>query len=562
MLRELKVRNFAIVDDRDLVFAKGLTGFTGETGAGKSLLLDAITLLLGAKANSDLVRTGADSAEVEGVFDLQKEPQRRSHADELGFAVSEDDGFLLVVRREISANASKNRIWIQGRSATRSQLQELLGSWVEVSGQHEFLRLSKDAYLLEVVDQFGGLGPELREFESRYTKYRAIQKEYDSIREAEESRGTRIDFLRFQIEEFEKAGIHTDLAQEEERLVALRNRLGSVEKLRGALEVSRSVLDGAEGDSQEGVVPLLQKMGRELRPFAALDAEFSRLSDSSEQLITAAVDALRSVDRLMGALEADPQALESAESTLSKLTRLKRKYNVETKGLIELLTHAKGELSSLEQSGDRLQKIQLELEHVKAEIWTRAQALHKRRAAAALELATLWQKDVRLLGMKDARLEVECVAQDELSSKGMSRVEARLSANAGSDPKPIAKVASGGELSRILLSLKNLVSGRSEIGVFLFDEVDAGIGGETAKLVAQRLKDLSKSNQVLVVTHLAQIAAKADHHFRIAKQTVKGRTRTQISPLAKTEREEEIARMLGATTSTAARSLARELLGR
>ena len=565
MLRELRVKNFAIVEDGTLSLETGMTAFTGETGAGKSLLLDAVTLLLGTKARSDLVRSGAKVAEVEGVFDLTKDPDKRALAEELGFSVDlEDDGSLLLVRREISAQeVGRNRIWIQGRSATRSQLQELLGDWVEVSGQHEFLRLGRENYVLNLVDQFGGLKDEARSFTEAFEKLRELQLRCEGAAQAEANREARLDYLRFQVEEFERAGINSESEKEEERLVALRARLGSVEKIRVALETCRSILEGAEsGDrSGAGLVSGIQSLLRELRPFESFGEDFALSVKAADESSSALLELDRSVGRILDSLEADPSALESAESRLSHINRLKRKYNADMGELVTLLEAARKEIDELGSSEDRIEILRAQVANAEERVKALALGLHERRVDAASALEKLWQKDIRLLGMSRARLELKLDASDTLSPLGATRMEALFSANPGEAPKPLGKVASGGELSRIMLALKHIVAGRSEIGVYLFDEVDAGIGGETAQAVGQRLRELASDNQVLVVTHLAQIAARGHHQFRIKKSTEKGRTRTVIDPLLRaSDRENEIARMLGDTGSKAALNLAKELL--
>ncbi len=563
MLVELKVRNFAIVEDGALRFSQGLTAFTGETGAGKSLLFDAITLLLGAKARSDLVRTGAATAEVEGVFDLSSNAEQRARLQELGFGLDDEDAGLLIVRRELSAKeVSKNRIWIQGRAATRSQLQDVLGDLVEISGQHEFLKLGREDVLLALLDQYGHLKDEATEVEAHYHRWVAAREELASIETNESGRQARLDYLSFQIEELERAGIHPKLAEEEAELLAVRGRLASVEKLRIACERGLALIDGGESDagSVPGALSALQNVAREFRPFEALGKDLKDILIKAEELESSANDLRASVQRLSGSLDADPEALENAESRLSLLTRLKRKYSLETEGLCELLTQAKVEHARLNGGDGRVAELRKQVEALNGRLYKVATGLHERRASAASELQKLWEKDIRLLGMNQARLEVQVELGDEPRPRGMTRVQALFSANAGEALKPLGKVASGGELSRIMLALKHIVAGRSEVGVYLFDEVDAGIGGETGGRVALRLKQIAEENQVLVVTHLATIAAHAHSQFLIEKLTEKGRTRTRIEPLVGDARTAEIARMLGGASSKAARELAREML--
>ncbi len=563
MLTELRIRNFALVEDGALQFKDGMTAFTGETGAGKSLLLDAITLLLGAKARSDLVRSGAKSAEVEGVFDLSHDALKRKLASDLGFEVDVDEGSCLLIRREISSEeVGKNRIWIQGRSATRAQLQSLLGDWVEVSGQHEFLRLNREDFVLGLVDQYGGLKNDAKQFAGLYASFVESAKQLESIQMDESTRHSKIDYLRFQVEELERAGIGPESAQEEEKLIALRSRLGSLEKIRGACEFARHQLEGLEDTdtAQQGILNLVQNLSRELRPFATLDAEFVRLLESVDQLQSSALELSGLVNDMSTSLEADPEALENAESRLSLLNRIKRKYALDLQGLLALLETSRTELAQLSSPEKRLEEMRTKHEKLKSELNTQAQKLHTHRSHAASAIQNAWQKDLAVLGMKHAKLKLDVKTCEELRPTGLTKIEALFSANPGEGLKPLAKVASGGELSRILLALKHIIAGRSEIGVYLFDEVDAGIGGETAHAVGARLRAISNDNQVLVVTHLAQVAASAHEQFRIEKRIEKGRMRTFVEHLSVKDRSGEIARMLGGTESKAAQSLAKELL--
>ena len=550
MLIELRVKNFAIVEDGVLNLGEGMTAFTGETGAGKSLLLDAVTLLLGAKARSDLVRSGSKSAEVEGVFDLSRDASKIALASQLGFEIEADEGSLLVVRREISSSdTAKNRVWIQGKSATRQQLQDLLRDWVEVSGQHEFLRLSKDDYNLSLIDQFGSLKGDVSDYQKVFEELRLAEGELEAQTMSEQERLARTEYLRFQVEELEKAGIHDDAAGEEEGLVQLRVRLGSLEKIRAALATARARLDGGESDDL-GVVSGLSQAGREIRSLANIGDEFRTLGDEFEKAQTQISELSYSINKLLGALDADPDALENAESRISNWNRLKRKYAADTAGLAQLLKSAKAEFARLEGGESHLATLRTKIEKLRKSAFSRAEKLSDRRKKSASELQKLWKRELGFLGMKSAEIIVGLETSDDLSTSGMDRAQVLFSGNPGESPKPLGKVASGGELSRIMLSVKHLIAGRSEIGVYLFDEVDAGIGGETAQVVGNRLRKLAGDNQVIVVTHLAQVAASAHTQFHIFKSTDKGRTRTVIEELGDKQRPQEIARMLGGLSIT------------
>lgn len=564
MLREIRVKNFAIVEDGRVELRPGLTAFTGETGAGKSLLFDAVTLLLGGKARSEMVRTGSASAEVEGLFDLSRDAPKRALAAELGFDVDDEDDRMLVVRREIAGNESgRNRIWIQGRSATRSQLQSLLGDWVEISGQHEFLRLGREDYVLDIVDQYGGLRDEARVYQTAFEAHQALAHERESVVASAGQRQSREDYLRFQVEELDRAGLGTDAGDEENRLVAMKAKWGNLEKIRRNLGAVQMHFEGGEGESgAAGVLGHLRASVRELRGLSSIDEDFAALARDVEAVEPSLAELSVRIGRLLGSLEVDPEALEQAELKLSQLARLKRKYNTDADGLAALLSTARSELSLLENFEERLRDVEARYAASRATLTASAEGLHKRREAAALALSKAWEKDLKLLGMKQARMSVEMSRMAEPTARGISSVVAQFSGNPGESPKPLGKVASGGELSRILLALKHIVAGRSEIGIYLFDEVDAGIGGETAHAVAARLQAIADENQVVVVTHLAQIAAAARDQFRIRKVTERGRTRTLLERTENDDRAFEIARMLGDPESATARKLAKELMSR
>jgi DNA repair protein RecN (Recombination protein N) len=562
MLKELRIKNFALVEDGRFELSTEMVSFTGETGAGKSLLLDAITLLLGAKAHSDVVRTGAQSAEVEGVFDLSLDEQKQSWAHDQGFEVDLDEGGLLTVRREISSkDTGKNRIWIQGKSSTRAELQKLLSPWVEVSGQHEFLRLGKEDYLLSIVDHFGGLKDKVRDYQKKYKDYLEAKKHLEDWKTREGEREQRLDYLKFQMEEFEKAEIHDGLEAEENSLISMRAKLGSVEKIRVSLHAVQSLLRGEEGEGTD-IVAALQKALRELRPLTSMGSEFESLVSACDALTLHAEDFDRSLEKTLAALESDPESLEKAEQRLSNLQRLKRKYGQDTQGLIQIFEQSKKQFEELTSSTSTRQEYEKRFKEVSDAVLADAEKLFSARQKASRQLSDLWQKDIRLLGMKHAELQLKVEKNLEMVAAAFSQVEAQFSANPGESAKPLGKVASGGELSRIMLALKNLVASQSEVAVYLFDEVDSGIGGETAQIVGERLQSISRQNQVLVVTHLPQIAAFSEQQFAVEKSVEKGRTKTQVTLLGDKDRLKELSRMLGASGSKTALGLAEELLKR
>lgn len=559
MIAQIRVSNFAIVEDGTIHLDPGMTCFTGETGAGKTLLLEAIGLLLGSKASSELVKTNAEFAEVEGIFDLHEQPQRLKMLEDMGFDNEESTD--LIIRREIAgSNAKKNRIWIQGRIATRRQLQEILGDWIEVSGQHEFLKLANAEYLLHTLDQFAGLKEDVNQFATDYESYLQSKNELKRLSSLQFEHESRLDFLKFQLDELNKAGISEELPNQEAELLEMRNRLGSVEKILEITSKGLQLLEGNADESANGALPQVQNLVRELRALEKLGSDFSNLLKMGEESETLLRELAREITRVATSTEADPETLEAAEEKLSQLSRLKRKHQKETLGLVQLRQDLVNQLRDLESSETRIEQIKKQLLSQERNLENLAQKLFERRKEAAKIFQKKWQVGVQELGISHAILEFQIQRDDHLNEKGGIVLDVLFSANPGTKPLPLARIASGGELSRLLLALKHLVAGKSEVGVYLFDEVDTGIGGKTAQIVGERLRLISKSNQVLVVSHLAQIAACANHHFSIEKSLKNGRMQTKIQKLNSKERTLELARMLGDPDSSSAQKLAREMM--
>ncbi len=559
MLVELSVRNFAIVEDKSIQFGKGLSVFTGETGAGKSLLLAAITLLLGSKNQKDLVREGFESAYVEGTFNLSKHPEKRLLLDALGFDC--DENHLLIVKREIAkdTSASRNRVWIQGSVATRQQLQDILGDWIEVSGQHEFLRLNKESYLLDVLDDFAELRDQRNLYSASLARLRAAEKKRLDLESKSSDRLHLIDLRRYQIEEFQKAEITESTPLQEEEWARDRQRLSSLGKIITAVEKSLFLLENPDGDCL-GSLNNLKLALQELRPFDSLDPEIARILELLDQARSTLLDGHADLQKYHQKLDIDPSTLNEMENRLSVINRLKRKYSCDTAGLLAKLQEARSELNLLERFEEELADLKHQYSKIESELRLQARSLHQKRISAAKKMNSLWQKYIQSLGIPQANFTLELTEVEEFGAYGCTKIQALFSANPGLEPKPLHKVASGGELSRILLALKQIISGKSEVCAYLFDEVDAGLGGETAHRVAIALKTISQNSQVIVVTHLAQISAYADEHFSITKRSDRSKTSTKIEHLCREAKVLEIARMLGASESKAAMALAQDLI--
>ena len=565
MLTTIRVKNFALVEDTEIQLEKGLSVFTGETGAGKSLLLNAIVLILGSRASSSWVRKGATKAEVEGSFFLGNDKERLARLKSLGFEIEDPQSDSLVVRREFSASDSTpNRIWIQGKAATRAQLQEALGDLIEVSGQHEFLRLNKSAYVLEVLDLLAGNQQTREEYQSLYSSYKKYEQELSHLSSLSFSEDS-LAFLREECAELASLTQGRDIATLETELEQQSKTLSQREKILDHLSRALSFIhenDGSDGASLS-LSALRKNIQKECQKLLTL------ISD--ETLETSLSDFAQKVDELAACLSTltdkwSDSSLNAEEilQTLSLIRKTKRKYQLTTGADILLVLNKKQEeLKLFENSLETKAALEAKLKNTQKELNTLAVKLSTERKKASKKLIQKWEKGVRDLGMPHAVFNLRIEDLNEIGPFGKDSVELLFSSNKGHEMQLLSKVASGGELSRILLALKECVAGASVgIGVYLFDEVDTGIGGETAHCVGEKLFTLSRESQVLVVTHLAQIAAFADVHVRVEKTHESEASRSQLHVLNEKDRLDELARMLGGHKIASAKKLAADLISR
>lgn len=551
MLRELRIRNLAVVESAAVPFEAGLNVLSGETGAGKSILVDAVLLLCGGRAQADVIRTGADSALIEGLFEVKAGSAAGQVLAEAGLAP--DDG-QIVVRRELT-RTGRHRAFVNDSPVTVALLERLGDSLLELHGQHEHQQLLQAGQQLGLLDRFAGTEEQTGRVATLHGKYRAAREELEATRAAERDRVQREDLLRFQVRELEAARLQVG---EEEELRGERRRLQSAERLlRGLTDVERQLDD--EGDS---ALARLARAARGLRDLGRIDPAFAAPADTLDSAGVLLDEALRAVRALRATTVEEPGRLEAIEERLDVLVRLKRKYGEDEAAMLAFLDTAARELDRLTRhdevvaEGERLQA------HVQAELEASATELSTRRVAAARRLETLVEREIRVLGMDRGvfRIAIERAGLDGITLRGWDRVEFRLSANPGEEPKALARAASGGELSRAMLAVRAVLAAADQIPTVIFDEVDAGIGGPTAGVVGDRLAVVAARRQVLCVTHLAQIAARADHHVQVSKSTRGGRSRASVEALKAEGRVAEIARMLGGETKAALRH-ARELLG-
>jgi DNA repair protein RecN (Recombination protein N) len=552
MLRELRVKNFAVVEAVRVPFAAGLNVLTGETGAGKSMLVDALLLVCGGRGQSDVIRTDAATATVEAVFDVSANAAARAVLDEAGLGA--DDGEL-VVRREL-ARAGRHRAFVNDSAVTVGLLERLGECLLEVHGQHEHQRLLEPARQLELLDRYADVEDLAGRVTEVYGKHQAACLAVERHRASERDRAQREDLLRFQVSELDAARIRRG---EEEELRGERRRLQHAERfLSGLTEVGQHLAEAPDSATSR-----LARATRVLRDLGRLDPSFAAPAERLEDAAAQIEDALAALHRLRESVTFDPGRLEAIDERLDALSRLKRKYGDGEESMLAFREEARAELAQLGRHEEMLAEQDRALRELRAELDGAAATLAERRAAAAARLEAGAQREIRALGMGRAvfAITIDRRAPGAVTARGLDRVEFRLSANPGEELRPLARVASGGELSRIMLGLNAVLATADPVPTMIFDEVDAGVGGRLASVVADKLAAAARGRQVLCVTHLAQIAARAAHHVRVEKSVRGGRARATAGALAADERVEEVAQMLagGAPTDTARRH-ARELL--
>lgn len=536
MLAQLSVRNFAVIEAAELEFGKGLTVITGETGAGKSLLVDALLLLSGARADTGMVRAGCDRAELSAEFDVSAHPVVHTWLSEQAF--DEEDG-ACCLRRVVSAETG-SRAWINGRPASLAQLSELAAALVEIHGQHEHQALLDRARQLQVLDAFGGSDDAIARVRELAQRHRAIAAREHELSGGDD-RAARIELLRHEVAELERWALPADALAE---LEAQHKRLANAGKLAEGASGLADLLDG------EGELAATRTVGHahsRLEQLAALDPSLQAPVDLLDNARIQLGEAADTLARYAQDLDLDPERYAESDAHLSALHDLSRRHRVPA---AELHAHAatlKGELQSLEDAGDALAKLATERKQCFIDYGAAAAALSKRRTAAAKKLGDAVTSLMDELGMAGGSFAVDVQPQfsGEPDPQGRERCEFTVSANPGMPLRPLRKVASGGELSRIALAIEVAALGADATGTMVFDEVDAGIGGAVAEVVGAKLRALGSHRQVMCVTHLPQVAAQGHAHLSVSKSVEGKATRTHIALLDANGRNEELARMLG-----------------
>jgi DNA repair protein RecN (Recombination protein N) len=554
MLTELSIRNFAIIDDLRVTFSDKLTILSGETGAGKSIIINAINLLLGSRANAKLIRTGAETAELEALFRVNTESNAAKLMAEQGFDPLEG----LIIRRIIS-KTDRHKIYINGRLSTMQALSEIAENLASISGQHEHQGLLKDDLHLLILDQFGGLGQKRQKVQQTYNKIVPLIAKLKMLDSQQNRQFEHMELLKFQKKEIIDASLSPgeDNVLEQELL-----RLKNGELLMQTLLRSFESLYGMQG----AVVESLIEISKDLQKISEIDPQLvpkvKGLTDAAFQI----EDISHELRSYMENIEINEKRLEQVETRLEMIRKLKRKYGGSIESVFLHLHNIERDVVYIENISENIQKIKEELDVLNQEIITEALLLSKERKQAAQKLSQKVESELNDLKMSGTRFVVAitqpstenssspylCIEDKIISENGMDRAEFMIAPNVGEVLKPLASIASGGELSRTILALKVILAQNDSVETIVFDEVDAGIGGDVAEMVGQKLLTLSKRHQIICITHLPQIAKFGDHHFRISKQVRNARTHTIIEPIPENERVRELARMLGGVKITKA----------
>lgn len=538
MLTDLIIKNFAIIDRLHVGFGGGFNVLTGETGAGKSIIIDAVNLLLGSRARPDLIRNGETEATVEAVFDISGHPDLGSDLEEAGF----EGGGELLVKRVVSS-AGKNRVYLNGSMATLGQLQGFASRLVSIYGQHENQHLLRVETHLPLLDAFAGHGELLDRCGACHRELSGIRERLARLDEAERDRKQRLDLLEYQSREIGEAAPRPG---EDEDLEAERLLLHNAERLASATGGGYDTLYGGD----RAVCERLAEVAAELEGLAGIDPELGTLGETVRSALYSLEDAAEQLRDYAGRISFEPERLDGLEQRLALLSRLKRKYGATLEQVLTLKAQIETELEQLGDIEGSREKLLQSLGEAEQMLAIASSALTQGRAGAAQRLTQAVETELQDLAMPRARFLVRFSPLSQPGAKGAEKGEFFLAPNPGEEPKPLARIASGGELSRIMLALKRAMPDPGGVSTLIFDEVDAGIGGAAATAVGEKLHRVAEGAQVLCITHLPQVAAYADGHFRVEKREEGGRTATRVIVLDKEEQVQEMARMLGGARVT------------
>jgi len=550
MLTELRIRNFAIIESVTLPLAEGFNVLSGETGAGKSIIVGALGLLLGERASADLIRSGAEKATVEGVFDVANVRGIARLADEHGIEVEED---MLVLKREIAGNG-RGRAWINGAPVTATVLAEIGRRLVNLHGQHDAQTLLDADSQREILDAFGGAEAQAALVRTTHGELTNVRHEISALSARRAEAEKRADYLRHVAKEIEEARVSPG---EDSKLEDEARVLENADELR---TLAASLSDLLSGD-EESVLTQLGAAQRPLTAIERIDSSAKRMQELFDAGFYALQELARSVEDYAGSVDLDPERLEEVRERRDKLFGLLKKYGPALENVVETGRSARSELDLIDTAQFDLANLPTREPETRRRLFGEAEKLSEMRATAAKKIAKAVDALLPQLGMPDGRFSVALVPRDESTADGAEDVEFRVALNVGHDERPLARVASGGELSRVMLALKTILARVDRVPTLIFDEVDAGIGGRVGLQVGDTLRRVAKEHQVFAISHLPQIAARAHHHIVVAKGAKGGVTTADISVLEGTSRVNEIARMLGGDPeSKVSRAHAKELL--
>lgn len=549
MLSQLFIKNIAVIESASIDFENGFNVFTGETGAGKSILIDAINAVLGGRTSRDLVRTGENKAFVSAVFsDIS--PKIKDTLDSLGYDADDDE---LLISREISAEG-KNICKINSRPATVSALKQLSGVLIDIHGQHDSAVLQNPDLHIGYIDAFGNTQSELSVYYDSYKAMKETERAIKKIFSDDSDKEARIDLLKYQIGEIEAAAIEEG---EEDELLALSKRIKSSENIIDLVSETVAALDGEDGS--EGALDEIETVIKNADRLAEYFPEFSGMAEKFKSAYYELEEFKNDVTNCADELDFDPQLQNRTEKRLDEIFRLKRKYGGSVEAMFKYYDKAVKELNGIEFSEERLEKLNREYAVLKKDTETKANVLTSKRLEAAKSFEHEVMNELAYLNMPNVRFSVNFEHAD-YSPSGKDCIEFYIATNAGEPLKPLTKIASGGELSRIMLSIKNVLADKDDIDTLIFDEVDTGISGSAAQKVGKKLKQVSKGRQIICVTHLAQVAAFADNHLLISKATENEKTFTSVKSLDEEGRICELARIMGGELTDSLKNSAKELL--
>jgi len=555
MLTELSIRNFAIIDELKVSFTSGLNIITGETGAGKSILIGAVSLLLGDRASSDMIRSQEDTAMVEALFDIGAKSDVKGKLKEMGFLVGNE----LILKRIIS-RTGKNRVYIDGQLATLGMLTAISENLVNVCGQHEHQVILNAENHIDIIDEFGGLLQLRSEYEEMYNQYLFLNEKLSKLQTMNKTRDERVEFLKFHLKEIDEAAIRPG---EDEVLLDEKRVFNSIQKLTEYARGAYESLYGKTGSVQEGLRDIIAN----IREIKKIDRGLNLSEQDLDAVYYQFEESAMILREYIKNLSYDPARLEAIDDRLDLLGKLKRKYGRTLDEVSKKRNEIEKELKAISSVDEEIEQISKEMEAQKTEMLKKAKLLSQQRRESATILTKAIEDEIHTLRMENAVFKVifgkSSSGQDAptFNPRGIDEIEFYLTTNVGEMEKPLNRIASGGELSRIMLAVKKVLAKTGSVGTLIFDEVDSGIGGAVAEDVGKRLKDVSQHHQILCITHLPQIACFGDKHYRVAKTVSDERTVTSVDVLSEAERLDEIARMLGGAELTKkTRTHAREML--